>query len=125
MNFIVMDLAGVPQNLALVVITTCLASTGVFLMGAEDFSYIALPTALVFGIASRHTAPGSKLRLGLLMVVGSNLVWFGARKLGMLIAGGEIPVEYRYDNDLYHFLLIASTFMIYQGFRERGKPQTP
>ena len=111
--------------MALVVITICLASTGIFLMGVEDFSYIALPTALVFGIASRHTVPGSKLRLGLWMVVGSNLVWFGARKVGMLIAGGEVPVEYRYDNDVYHFLLIASTFMIYQGFRERGAPKAP
>ena len=32
---------------------------------------------------------------------------------------GELPVAYRYDNDIYHFFLIASTFMIYRGFKQR------
>ena len=55
------------------------------------------------------------------MVVISNIVWIAARKIGGIFAGGEVPVAYRYDNDLYHFLLIASTFVIFQGFRERQR----
>ncbi len=124
MNFIVLREAGVGKKLTLAVIVICGAAVAVFLIGVEDFSYIALPTALVFGVAAAHARRGSKLRLGLAMVVGSNLVWFAARKIGELVAGGEVPIAYRYDNDLYHFLLIASTFVIYQGFLERQRSQS-
>ena len=118
MNFTIMSEAGVSRRLALGVIGICIAATAVFLTGVGDFTYIALPTALVFGVAARGAPAGTKLRLGLAMVVISNLVWITARKIGGAVAGGEVPVAYRYDNDLYHFLLIASTFVIYQGFRE-------
>lgn len=120
MDFIVLREAGVPGRLARWLVGICLLATGIFLTGVGDFSYIALPMVLVFGVASRHAAPGSKLRVGLMMVACSNLVWFVARKTGTLVAGGEVPVAYRYDNDVYHFLLIASTFVIFQGFRERN-----
>ncbi|MFT4550257.1 MAG: hypothetical protein ACI8XO_000724 [Verrucomicrobiales bacterium] len=124
MNFIVMREARVGWKVCFGVIAICIAATGIFLTGVGDFSYIALPTALVFGVAAYHAHPGSKLRLGLVMVVISNLVWIAARKIGQGIAGGEVPVDYRYDNDLYHFLLIASTFVIYQGFLERRRAKT-
>lgn len=26
----------------------------------------------------------------------------------------KIPIEYRYDNDVYHLLLIVSTFVLYK-----------
>ena len=123
MNFIVLREAGVSKHLALGVIAICIAATGIFLTGVGDFTYIALPTALVFGVAAGHAPKRSKLRLGLSMVVVSNFVWVAARKIGGAIAGGDVPVAYRYDNDAYHFLLIGSTFVIYQGFRDRG-PQT-
>jgi len=118
MNFLVMREAGVPERRTLGVILICLTGTAVFLTGVRDFSYIALPTALVFGIAARHAPARSKLRLGLGMVAVSNLAWFAMRKTGEALIGGEVPVSYRYDNDVYHFLLIASTFMIYQGFKQ-------
>ena len=124
MNFIVLREAGVPKHLALGVIAICIAATGIFLTGVGDFSWIALPTALVFGVAAGHAPENSKLRLGLSMVVLSNLVWVTARKIGDAIVGGEVPVAYRYDNDVYHFMLIASTFVIYQGFRERRQQTT-
>ncbi len=88
MNFIVMREAGVGKKLTLGIIAICIAATGYFLTGVGDFTFIALPTALVFGVAAKHARAGSKLRLGLLMVVGSNLVWITARKIGEAIAGG-------------------------------------
>lgn len=124
MNFIVLREAGAPKKQTLVVIGICVAAVAVFLTGVEDFSYIALPTALVFGVAAKHAPSGSRLRLGLVMVVISNLVWFAARKIGEVVAGGEVPVIYRYDNDLYHFLLIASTFVIYTGFLQLRRPKS-
>ena len=124
MNFIVLREAGVGKNLTLVVLGICAGAVAVFLLGVEDFSYIALPTALVFGVAAAHAPGGSKLRLGLAMVVVSNLFWFAARKVGELVAGGEVPIAFRYDNDLYHFVLIASTFIIYQGFLERQRSKS-
>lgn len=123
MNFIVLRESNVGQRATFTVLGICIASTGVFLTGVGDFSYIALPTALVFGVAAKHAPTGSKLRLGLLLVVISNLVWFAARKIGMIVVGSDVPVAYRYDNDAYHFLLIASTFIIYQGFVERRRKE--
>ena len=119
MNYTVMREARVPTRVLWSVLGICVAATGIFLTGVEDFSYIALPTALVFGIAARSAS--ARLRTGLAMVCVSNIVWFAARKIGMLVAGGEVEVKYRYDNDLYHFLLIASTFVIFQGFLQRQK----
>jgi hypothetical protein len=115
----VMREAGTPSKLLWGVLAICVASTGIFLTGVGDFSYIALPTALVFGVAAKSAPSESKLRSGFAMVCISNIVWFIARKTGMLIAGGEVPIQYRYDNDLFHFLLIASTFVIFQGFLQR------
>ena len=119
MNFLVLREAGVPQQRSLRVIAISVAGTAIFLTGVRDFSFIALPTALVFGVAAAHAAAGSRLRLGLGMVAASNLIWFVMRKIGQGLVDGELPVAYRYDNDLYHFLLIASTFMIYRGFKQR------
>jgi len=123
MNYIVLREARVASRVLWAVLGICVASTGIFLTGVEDFSYIALPTALVFGVAAKSAS--DRLRLGFAMVCGSNLVWFAARKIGMLIAGGEVPEKFRYDNDLYHFLLIASTFVIFQGFLQRNRREEP
>lgn len=120
MNILVLREAGVPARRASLVIATCIGGTGLFLTGLRDFSYIAIPTALVFAVAARHAPAGSKLRTGLGMVAASNILWFAMRKIGEVVLGGEVPVSYRYDNDVYHFLLIASTFMIYQGFKQRS-----
>ena len=59
----------------------------------------------------------SLLRVGLLMAAGSNIAWIAARKTTELVRGAELPVEWRYDNDIYHFLLIASTLVIYRSFK--------
>ena len=119
LNYIVMKEADTPSKLLWCVLVICVASTGIFLKGAGDFSYIALPTALVFGVAAKSAPSGTRLRIGFAMVCISNIVWFISRKIGMLIAGGDVPIAYRYDNDLFHFLLIASTFVIFQGFLQR------
>jgi hypothetical protein len=121
MNFLVLREADVPPKRALGVITICIAGTAIFLTGVQDFSYIALPTALVFGVAARHAPARSRLRIGLGMVAASNLAWFAMRKIAAAMMQTEVPVELRYDNDIYHFLLIASTFMIYQGFKQRRR----
>jgi hypothetical protein len=47
-------------------------------------------------------------------VVTSNVIWIAAREISSFWVGHELPVPLRYDNDLYHLMLIASTFIIYQ-----------
>ena len=121
MNFIVLREAEVTPRATAIVLGLCVASTAYFLTGIGDFGFIALPAALVFGVAAKSAPAGSKLRLGLMLVVISNLVWFVSRKVGIAIAGGVLPVAYRYDNDIYHFLLIAATFTIYKGFANRQR----
>lgn len=52
------------------------------------------------------------------MVVISNLIWIVTRHIANYLTGHEIPIEYRYDNDIYHILLILSTYVIYKGIAE-------
>jgi hypothetical protein len=65
------------------------------------------------------------LRIGFLGVVISNVFWIVARKGTEAWIGKELPSELRYDNDLFHFMLMASTFMVYKAFaRGDGVPQS-
>ena len=56
----------------------------------------------------------ARVRLGFLMIAGANVVWILARQIENRHSGHEIPIEYRYDNDIYHLLLIVSTFVLYK-----------
>ncbi len=69
---------------------------------------------VVFVVAAVHAR--GLLRVGCWLVVLSNVVWVAARKIGNWAMGGEVPTELRYDNDLYHFLLIGSTYVIFRAF---------
>ena len=76
---------------------------------ARDFMFIALPEGVI-GLSAAYLCRGM-LRWGFVAVV----VWIGARKITAVVLSGELPTEFRYDNDIYHFLLIISTFLIYKG----------
>lgn len=79
-----------------------------------NFDFLAVEI-LVFHLVAAFASQGL-LRLGFLGVVGSALFWIVARKGTEAWIGHELSTEYRYDNDLFHFLLIASTFIVYKAF---------
>jgi hypothetical protein len=83
-----------------------------FIVNGGSFIYLALPLILVY-LAAAYYSRGL-LRLGFLLVVTSNVIWIAAREISSFWVGHELPVHLRYDNDLYHLMLIASTFIIYQ-----------
>ena len=78
------------------------------------FNFIAVEIAVINLAAALYC--GGRLRIGFLGVVASNLVWLAAREGGNALLGYEVPIAWRYDNDLYHLMLIVSTFVIYKGF---------
>ncbi len=53
-------------------------------------------------------------------LLASNVFWIAARKGTEAWIGHELPTAYRYDNDLFHFMLIASTFTVYKAFSRSG-----
>ena len=77
-----------------------------------QFLFVAIPLILVNSVAAYYTK--SMLRLGFSMVVISNIFWILARQIENYIVGHEILPQYRYDNDIFHLLLIISTFIIYK-----------
>jgi hypothetical protein len=77
----------------------------------DDFIYIALPIMMTYLLAAFYAK--SLLRIGFIMVVVSNLAWIGMRMVANSIWGQELPISYRYDNDIYHFLLMFSSLIIY------------
>jgi hypothetical protein len=101
-------------SLRLAVVALSVYCALAFALGGGEFAFLALPGFFVFAVTG-FRSPGLR-RVGFLMASGSNLVWIAARKITETVRGGELPASLRYDNDIYHFLLIASTFVIYKGF---------
>ena len=95
-----------------IVIFLAIASTFLFITLKGAFIFIALPTVIIYLIAAYYSH--SMLRAGFLMMVFSNVIWIGLRQIENYIYGQEIPVAYRYDNDLYHVLFIISVWIIYR-----------
>jgi hypothetical protein len=83
-----------------------------FIVNAGNFVYVALPLIFIY-LAAAYYSRGL-VRLGFLLVVASNVFWIAAREIASFWIGYELPVHLRYDNDLYHLMLIASTFIIYK-----------
>ena len=92
------------------------------MVNGGSFVYLALPLILIY-LAAAYYSRGL-LRLGFLLVVTSNVVWIAAREIASSWIGYELPVHLRFDNDLYHLMLIGSTFIIYQAIL-RGDWVTP
>jgi hypothetical protein len=78
----------------------------------NNFLYLAVPlllTYLTVAIYSKNTT-----RLGFILIFLSNIIWILLREGSNIVLGHEVPVAYRYDNDIYHVLLIISTFILFR-----------
>lgn len=112
LNYLLVQSIDMPDITRITAMFLSIFSTFLFLTSNGDFTYIALPITLVYSIAAYYTR--SMLRLGFLMVITANIVWTVIRHIENHILGHEIPIEARYDNDIYHLFLIVSTFIIYK-----------
>lgn len=87
----------------------------------KDFDFLAVEI-VVFNMVAALASRGL-LRWGFLGVVSSAVFWIAARKGTEAWIGRELPTAWRYDNDIFHFMLIASTFVVYKAFaRGDGLP---
>lgn len=85
------------------------------------FNFIAVEIAVINLAAALYCR--GLMRVGFAGVVIANIAWLVAREGTGAWLGHEVPSEWRYDNDLYHFMLIASTFLIFKAFaRGDGLP---
>lgn len=76
------------------------------------FLLIAIPAGLTYLIAAYYSQ--KQTRIAFICILGSNIVWILARQITGIMLKGHIPLAIRYDNDLYHILLIISTFILYK-----------
>lgn len=120
LNFLILQALSFPLGLRVAGVLFSVSCTVLFSL-RQDFLFIAAEV-LVINLAAALFSRGL-LRVGFAGVVLANLFWVGARKGTEVVQGHALATEWRYDNDLYHFLLLASTFLIYKAFaRGDGLP---
>ena len=122
LNYVIVHAMETPEFFRGFAVLISLIFTFLFIVNEGDFVYLALPLILIY-LAAAYYSRGL-LRLGFLLVVTSNVVWIAAREIASSWIGYELPVHLRFDNDLYHLMLIGSTFIIYQAIL-RGDWVTP
>lgn len=112
LNYVMLHTIAAPIACRVGAIAFFITSSSLSLLIGADYIYLAVPLAVI-SFAAAHFSY-STLRLGFIASGISNLVWIGSRKITAWYLGEQVPVAYRYDNDVYHILLIISTFMIYK-----------
>jgi hypothetical protein len=81
-----------------------------------QFVFIALSMVFIYFFAAVYS---QKLtRIGFLAIVISNVLWIVVRKGINYELGYALPVQYRYDNDVYHVLIMFSVYLIYKSIKE-------
>lgn len=106
-----------------VIFISCIFVYLFILSYTRNYLYIALLVLIVYTIAAIKTK--GLLRAGFVMVILSNIIWIAARQITIFKLGHAIPVQYRYDNDIYHLLLIISTFIIFLAISKGLWPYPP
>jgi hypothetical protein len=112
LNYVIVHAMETPDFVRGFAVLVSLIFSLLFIVNAGNFAYVALPLILIY-LAAAYYSRGL-VRLGFLLVVVSNLLWIAGREIASFLIGYELPVHLRFDNDLYHLMLIASTFIIYK-----------
>lgn len=117
LNYVIIYAITIPDNFRILIIFLTLVCNFFFILSNENFIFIALSETIIFLIAFYYTH--SMLRLGFFIIVIANVVWVVSRLLASFLLGHEVPLQYRYDNDVYHVLLIVSTLIIYRALLKK------
>jgi hypothetical protein len=112
LNYVVVHGMETPNIFRSFTVLISLLFSFLFIVNGGGFVYLALPLTLIY-LAAAYYSRGL-LRLGFLLVVASNVIWITAREIASFWVGNELPVHLRFDNDVYHLMLIGSTLIIYQ-----------
>lgn len=87
------------------ILAACFQYTGHFL-------FIALSIIFIYSLAAFYSVKNT--RTGFILIVLSNIVWIVLREGAQLILDQKLPAKWRYDNDIYHLLLIYATYRVYR-----------
>ena len=80
--------------------------------GVIKYHTIALSLILVFLLAAYYSK--GLTRVAVICVIVSNIIWIALRVgISLYVINLQENVQYTYDNDLYHLMLIVSTFIVY------------
>ena len=83
----------------------------------QAFIYVAVPQLLISMMAACFLA--GKARIGFIIVVAGNLIWITLRLAGESFIACPLPKAVRYDNDIYHLILIISSFILYKAITSK------
>lgn len=107
-----------PEIHRIISIFIALSFNFLYVTNQGNFGYIAL-SLMTMNLTLAYYSSGM-LRLGFVLIVISNILWLVCRHIENYILGYPVPLAYRYDNDIYHVLLIISTFIIYKAIAKGG-----
>lgn len=110
LNYCLIHAINISNDIRIVVIFISLIFA-YFHITQDNFLFIALSVIFIYSLAAIYSK--GLARIGFIAVIFSNITWIILREGTNILLGYEIPAQYRYDNDLYHILLIFSTFIIF------------
>ncbi|VEG92471.1 DUF6962 family protein [Legionella spiritensis] len=109
-NYFLIHAMRIPETLRAITMVFSLFLAGCFIIH-DNFIFIALLLIMVYLLAAIYS---EKLtRFGFISVITANIIWIILREGSRFILGYEVPIEWRFDNDVYHLLLIIATFIVY------------
>ncbi|WP_133129291.1 DUF6962 family protein [Legionella yabuuchiae] len=115
LNYCVIYAIKVPDSIRMLVLFISLLLLYLFTIH-DEYMYIAISMLFIYSLAAVYTEKLTKI--GFLAVLLSNVVWIVLREGANYELGYTLPPEYRYDNDVYHILLLISMYLIYRSIHE-------
>lgn len=110
MNYTIAYSMYMPTLFRVIIMISSLFFTYFFIV-TDSFLYIALSIIISNTIAA-YVSVGL-LKLAWILIIISNVAWIGMRNWIEYYIGHPLPQNLRYDNDVYHLMLIGSTYILY------------
>lgn len=107
----------IPQSIRTFLFAIILVLLGIYFAHSQ-YIFVALAFSLTFLIGAWYSH--GYTRLGLAGILFANVLWILGRFITNAILGYEVPGEYRYDNDIYHVLLVICFLILYKSIN-RGE----
>lgn len=111
LNYCIVTAIRMPSIVRIIVILLSTVLAYLYYAYTANFLFIALSVLITNLVAAKFSEKTA--RLGFALIVFSNMVWIALRQGAEWILGHSLPPSLRYDNDVYHILLIISTFILF------------
>jgi hypothetical protein len=83
-----------------------------------NYLFLSLSTFVAFSVVAYQTQ--GLLRWGFILTIFSSALWIAMRQLASRYVDLDAHPEWKYDNDIYHLLLILSSFTVYYAIARDG-----